>query len=189
MAALLALLVAAAAMAPVVAAVGLLLWIVLARTTDRSVTSVIMRRHDKGARRSDIPVAVLANPWHLMLAVVASLFAVLVPALVAVSGAFCAALAVVAVQGTGSPAPDAFIPLAAGGFLAGLMAWWGPGGASLRRGTRSIVRGISPGASASRVLVLLLLVAAVAVAVACVVNDQPSWWPTNTSLAGQLHLP
>ena len=188
-AALLALLVAAAAMAPVVAAVGLLLWIVLARTTDRSVTSVIMRRHDKGARRSDIPVAVLASPWHLMLAVVASLFAVLVPALVAVSGAFCAALAVVAVQGTGSPAPDAFIPLAAGGFLAGLMAWWGPGGASLRRGTRSIVRGISPGASASRVLVLLLLVAAVAVAVACVVNGQPSWWPTNTSLAGQLHLP
>mgnify|MGYP006876043181 CR=1 FL=1 len=43
--------------------------------------------------------------------------------------------------------------------------WWGPGGASLRRGTRSILRGVSPGASASRVVGLLLIVGAVALAV------------------------
>lgn len=188
-AALLAVLVVTAAVAPVVAAVGLLLWIVLARATDRSVTSLIMRRHDKGPRRSDIPVAVLASPWHLVVGVIASLFGAIMPALMAVSGAFCAALAVVAVQGSGSPEPDAFIPLAAGGLLAGLMAWWGPGGASLRRGTRSIVRGVSPGPSASRVLALLLLVAAGAVAAAGVVNGQPSWWPSGTSLTQQFHLP
>ena len=186
---LLAVLVAAAAVTPVVAAVGLLVWTVLARTTDRSVTSVIMRRHDKGQRRSDIPVAVIASPWHLVCGVAASIFGALMPALIAVSGAFCAALAVVAVQGAGSPEPDRFLPLAVGGLLAGLMAWWGPGGASLRRGTRSIVRGISPGVSARRVVVLLLLVAAAAVTAAGVVNGEPSWWPTGTSWAGQLHLP
>ncbi|KRE44068.1 protein kinase domain-containing protein [Knoellia sp. Soil729] len=188
-AALLAVLVAAAAATPVVAAAGLFLWTVLARTTDRSVTSLIMRRHDKGQRRSDIPVAVITGPWHLVLEVLASVFGALMPALIALSGAFCAALAVVAVQGTGSPEPDRFLPLAAAGLLAGLMAWWGPGGASLRRGTRSIVRGTSPGVSASRVVVLLLLVAAGAVAAAGVVNGEPSWWPTGTSWARQLHLP
>lgn len=188
-AALLSVLVAAAAVAPAVAAIGLLLWIVLARTADRSVTSLILRRHDKGRRRSDIPVAIAVSPWHLVLGVVSSLFGAIMPALIAVSGVFCAALAVVAVQGSGSPEPDAFVPLAVGGLLAGLMAWWGPGGASLRRGTRSIVRGVSPGASAARVLVLLLLVAAAAVLAAGVMTGQPSWWPAGTSWANQLNLP
>ncbi|WP_353951261.1 protein kinase [Knoellia sp. S7-12] len=188
-AALLAVLVAAAAVAPVVAAIGLLLWVVLARTADRSVTSLIMRRHDRGRRRSDIPVAVAASPWHFLIGVVSSLFGAIMPALIAVSGVFCAALAVVAIQGSGSPEPDAFVPLAVGGLLAGLMAWWGPGGASLRRGTRSMVRGVSPGSSAARVLVLLLLVAAAAVLAAGIVDGQPSWWPAGTSWADQLNLP
>ncbi|CAN7312808.1 protein kinase domain-containing protein [Knoellia sp. LjRoot47] len=188
-AALLALLVATAMTVPVVAAAALLLWFTLARATDRSVTSLIMRRHDRGVRRSDVPVAVLVGPWHLVLGLLTSIFGAIMPALIAVSGVFCAALAVVAVRGTGSPEPDALLPLAVGGLLAGLMAWWGPGGASLRRGTRSIMRGVSPGPSASRVLVLLLLVAAAAVAAAGVVDGQPSWWPTGTAWADQLNLP
>jgi serine/threonine protein kinase len=187
--ALLAVLVAVAATAPVVAAVGLLLWVVLARAADRSMTSLVMRRHDKGQRRSDVPVAVLISPWHLLLGLVGAVFGAIMPALIAVSGVFCAALAVVAVQGTGAPEPNAPLPLAVGGLLAGLMAWWGPGGAGLRRGTRSIVRGVSPGASVSRVLVLVLLVAAAAVAAAGVVNGAPSWWPTGNAWSDQLNLP
>ncbi|GAA4112510.1 hypothetical protein GCM10022415_07340 [Knoellia locipacati] len=188
-AALLALLVATAVTVPVVAAVALLLWLTLARTTDRSVTSLILRRHDRGPRRSDLPVAVLVTPWHLLLGLLTSVFGAIMPALLAVSGVFCAALAVVAVQGTGSPEPDALVPMGVGGLLAGLMAWWGPGGASLRRGTRSILRGVSPGPSASRVVVLLLLVAAAAVAAAGIVEGAPSWWPTGTAWADQLNLP
>ncbi|KGN36610.1 serine/threonine protein kinase [Knoellia subterranea] len=188
-AALLAVLVACSAVVPVVAATGLLLWTVIARTTDRSVTSLVLRRHERGPRRSDVPVAVVASPWHLLLGIVASIFGALMPALIAVSGVFCAALAVVAVQGSGSPEPNALGPLAFGGLLAGLMAWWGPGGASLRRGTRSLVRGVSPGPSASRVFVLLLIVAAAAVAAAGVIDGEPSWWPTGTPWGGRLNLP
>lgn len=188
-AALLLLLTATSAVMPVMAAAGLFLWIVLARTADRSVTSLILRRHEKGARRSDVPVAVLVSPWHLVTGLVASVLGAIMPALTAVSGVFCAALAVVAVQGTGSPEPNALIPLGFGGLLAGLMAWWGPGGASLRRGTRSIIRGVSPGPSVSRVLVLLLLVAAAAVAGAGVIDGEPSWWPTGAAWADRLNLP
>jgi hypothetical protein len=188
-AALLALLVATAVTVPVVAAAALLLWLTLARATDRSVTSLIVRRHDRGPRRSDMPVAVLMTPWHLLLGLLTSIFGAIMPALLAVSGVFCAALAVVAVQGTGSPEPNALVPMGVGGLLAGLMAWWGPGGASLRRGTRSILRGVSPGPSASRVVVLLLLVAAAAVAAAGIVDGEPSWWPTGTAWADQLNLP
>ena len=37
----------------------------LARTADRSVTSLVLRRHTTGRRRSDVPLAVAASPWHL----------------------------------------------------------------------------------------------------------------------------
>lgn len=186
---LLALLVATAMTVPVVAALALLVWTVLARSTDRSVTALIMRRHERGPRRSDVPVAVVASPWHLLMGILASVFGLLMPALIAVSGAFVTALALAAAQGGGTPEPNALIPLGVGGLLAGLMAWWGPGGASLRRGTRSILRGVSPGASASRVVGLLLIVGAVAVAGAGVMSGEPSWWPTGTAWADRLNLP
>ncbi|PRY57999.1 serine/threonine protein kinase [Knoellia remsis] len=188
-AALLGLLTATAAVAPVVAALGLLLWMVLARTTDRSVTSLVVRRHEKGRRRSDVPVAVLAGPWHLLVGTVSAVFGAVMPAVIAVAGAFCAALAVVASRGSGSPQPDAFLPLAVGGALAGLLAWWGPGGAGLRRGTRSVVRGLSPGAGGSRVLVLLLLVAMGAAVAVGLTQGQPSWWPMTSPWADGSLLP
>ena len=53
--------------APVVAVLGLLAWVTLARTADRSVTSLVMRRHERGARGSDVAVAVATSPWHLVL--------------------------------------------------------------------------------------------------------------------------
>ena len=45
-------------------------WITLARTADRSVTSLVMRRHERGARGSDVAVAVASSPWHLVLGAV-----------------------------------------------------------------------------------------------------------------------
>ena len=41
-------------------------------------------------------------------------------------------------------------PLAAGALLGVLIAWWGPGGASLRRGARSLVRGGAAGGRPAR---------------------------------------
>ena len=65
--------------------------------------------------------------------------------------------------------------------FAGLTAWWGPGGASLRRGSRSIVRGLSPGATASQVAAALLLVVAAALVATTMAADGPSWWPRTTA--------
>ena len=69
--------------------------------------------------------------------------------------------------------------LLAAGFAAGLLiAWWGPGGASLRRGSRSLVRGVARGETLTAVVVgVLLLAAAVLTALAFVRHGQLSWWP------------
>ena len=177
--ALLAALATGAAAFPVVAVAVAVLWSWTARTADRSVTSLVLRRHHRGRRRSDVPRAVLASPWHLVVGLVATLVSAILPVVVGVCAVFSTALAVVAVTG-GSPEPDRAGPAAVGAVVAGLMAWWGPGGAGLRRGSRSIVRGTSPGPRASRVVVVLLLLAAAGLAVWNLQQGgTPQWWPTQ----------
>ena len=181
--ALLAVVVAAAAGFPVVAAAVAVLWSWAARTADRSVTSLVLRRHNRGRRRSDMPLAVVASPWHLVVGALATVVSAILPLVVGICAVFSAALATVAVNG-GSPHPDSAPPLAVGALIAALMAWWGPGGSGLRRGTRSIIRGISPGQRASQVLVVLALVGAGALVVWSLQNaGVPQWWPTQAPSA------
>lgn len=177
LAAYLALIVAGGAVFPVLTAVGVLVWLVLARTTDRSVTSLVLRRHERGRRGSDVPVAVVSGPWHLVVAILGTVLTVVLPVLVAVSAAFCAALAVAALKG-GAADPNSLIPLAAGALFGVVMIWWGPGGASTRRGSRSLVRGLSP-APVAPALVILLLVAAAGIAGWGVLHGAPVWWPVG----------
>lgn len=180
--ALLLALVGVAACWPVVAAALFLLWSWLARTADRSVTALVLRRHAKGRRRTDVPLAVIASPWHLVVAALATLLSGLLPALVGVCAVFSTALAAVAVTG-GSPQPNTSAAIAVGGLIAVLMAWWGPGGASLRRGTRSIVRGASPGPRSAQVITVVALVVAVGLGLWAIQHGVPSWWPGQAPTA------
>ncbi|UTT66438.1 serine/threonine protein kinase [Janibacter sp. CX7] len=188
-----ALLAAAVAMATAVPFVGLalaVLWSWLARTVDRSMTATVRRRHQAGRRRSDGVVAAMASPWHLVTAALATVVTSLLPVAVGAAGLLAAALAQSAVDGLGVRL-SAPVPLAVGSLLALLVAWWGPGGPSLRRGSRSLVRGVT-GPSALRVLVLgVLVVFAVGVLGALAAGAlDVSWWPDVSSpLPGPEQLP
>lgn len=177
--ALLLAVVALAAARPAVAVALVLVWCWLARTADRSVTSLVLRRHTRGRRRSDVPLAVVASPWHLLVGALATLAGLVLPLLVGISGVFSAALATVAVTG-GSPEPNAAAPIAVGALLALLVAWWGPGGSALRRGTRSVVRGVAPGRGSHVVVAGALLVAAGLGTWSYARHGTPVWWPWNT---------
>ncbi|MCE1177779.1 MAG: protein kinase [Micrococcales bacterium] len=168
---------ALAAVLPMVALAVGLLGMLLAKTVDNSVTSTVMRRHTHGHRRSDVPVALLASPWHLLVGLVGSLASLILPAVVGISGAICTAVGMAGVTG-GSARVQHAVPFAVGAFLALLMAWWGPGGASLRRGTRSIVRGVTPGATLAGLLVMLCLLGAGFVAAYQYASGfHLHWWP------------
>ncbi len=164
---------------PVVAAIALLAWVVLARTADRSVTSLVMRRHERGPRGSDVAVAVAASPWHLVIGALGGVVTMALPLLVGVCAMFAGALVMGGLTG-GEVSPDGAVPLAAAGVFAALTAWWGPGGASLRRGSRSMVRGVTPGATAAQVAAGVLLVGA-ALLVASAVVGGPDWWPGTSA--------
>lgn len=167
----------AAAVWPVITGAVLVLLVWAARVTDRSTTTLVMRRLERGPRRSDLPVVVALGPLHLLTALVGTLLGLLLPAVVAAAAAFAAAMGVAALTGT-APAVNRSLPLSAGMLVGLVMAWWGPGGVSLRRGARSIVRRVSPGELTREILATALVLVGAGLALwAWLRHGNPDWRP------------
>lgn len=152
----------------------------VARTADRSVTSLILRRSERGIRKSDVPMAVAASPLHFVLGLLGSAVFSVVPLIVAVGVMFAVAFGLSA-SGAGVIEPIRPLPLAAGALAGVLSAWWGPGGASLRRGTRSLIRGVTPSQAGRQAYVAVLAVIALGAVLWLLVYGpgQPTWWPAS----------
>ncbi|NNG37815.1 protein kinase [Flexivirga sp. ID2601S] len=192
LAALAAAAVGVTALWPTLGVVVVLLWAIAARWCDKAVTSMVLRRFSSGRRRSDGFVAAVTSPWHGLVAALATLLTVLIPAFVGACAAAVVALGWSMTQG-GSAYLARPAPLAVGMLIALLVMWWGPGGIPLRRGSRSIVRGVVRGQPVTRIIVGLLI----AVAVVCGLwglthlSSDVSWWPfqTDSSVPMQGVLP
>jgi serine/threonine protein kinase len=136
---------------PGVAVVALVVWSSFARAADRSMTGLVLRRHDRGRRPSDVPWAVVTSPWHFVLGIVATAVTLLLPALLAAAGVFASALLLAGMTGS-EVEPGTPVTLVIGAAMALLLLWWGAGGAPLRRGSRSIVRALLPAGSVAQVV-------------------------------------
>lgn len=153
---------ACAVVAPALTALGALAWSALARTVDRAVVGLALRRGESGARRGDVAAAVLRSPAYAVGALLGACVAGVLPTLVGASGV----VGGIALQGMGvlpglPQDPSAPAPLLAGALGALVVAWWGPGGSGLRRGTRVLARAASPGRYGAVVAGAMLLVSAV----------------------------
>ncbi|MBM6545289.1 serine/threonine protein kinase [Janibacter sp. YIM B02568] len=174
---LLAAIVGGAAIAPLLTLVLVLIGCVLARTVDQSMTATVMRRYTHGRRRSDAAVATAKSPLHLIGAALTTLFALVLPVLVGLSAVIVAGL-VVSQASAGESTFDHPAALAVGGLVTTLTAWWGPGSPSLRRGTRSLVRGVTGVAPIRVGLTVLLAVAGLLLLGAALSAGAPAtWWP------------
>lgn len=160
--------------APVFGLVAGALWSVLARTVERARYSLLLRRHNQGPRPGDVAAALGRTPWYLVTSTLSTALAVLLPVLLGVS-TFFATQIVVPISTDG---PAGLVPMAAGAVAAWITGWWGPGGGGLRRGSRSVLRSVAPGAPGALVAVTFCL-AVVAVAWYALVTNawQPSWYP------------
>lgn len=180
LAAVAAALVATATGYPAFAVAAALLWSVIARTADRSVTSLVLRRYTKGVRSSDLALAVLAGPVHLVTGVIAALAGALIPASVGLAGIFATLLGV---NLTGAAIPARLthaLALGVGMALAIMMAWWGPGGSGLRRGSRSLARGLAPNPVGAQVVAGLAIAATAFLLTWSVLQPGlPTWWPLD----------
>lgn len=169
-----------ASFVPLLAWALLGLWSVAARTTDSTLTSLVLRRYDAGPRRSDLPVLVLTSPWHLLRALLGTLLALLLPLALAAAVAVVTALGLAEFAGwaVGYEHPA---PVAAGTLTGAVFAWWGPGGLSLRRGSRTMLRGMLPGHHVTTVAVGFLVAGGAALLAWSVLEGGTggavSWWP------------
>ncbi len=179
----------AAASWPGITVIAVLVWCWVARFSDRSVTSLVLRRFRRGHRRSDVPMALVLSPWHVLTSGTSTVVSLLLPAVVAVSATFSAVFGISSLS-TLDPG-RATAPALAVGFAAGaVVAWWGPGGASLRRGSRSVVRGLVRPGIVTDVVVALLVSGALALAVfALVRHGEVGWWPLSGDPAAALRGP
>lgn len=165
-----------AAVAPVRVAIALAVASVVARTVDRSAQGLHRRRAERGSRPSDATVTGLSVPHRLALALLVTVPALLLPVLMGISAAFITGWALAGE----TPDPGAPPALVVGAATALLTAWWGPGGASLRRGTRLAVRAATPSQGAVGIVAgLLALVALAAVLVVAGPDHQPDWSPLS----------
>ncbi|OFE15843.1 serine/threonine protein kinase [Humibacillus sp. DSM 29435] len=164
---------------PAIAAIVLGVWSAIARATDRSVTGLVLRRYDHGRRRSDLPWAIGLSPWHLLLGVVATVVSLLLPLAVTLAGIFASALLLAGARGAQLDPGDP-ITLVIGGAIGLTMLWWGPGGASLRRGSRSMARRLVPEGLATKVTTAVAVVFAVAVAAVSLSHGAPLLWAPFT---------
>ena len=162
---------------PGIALLVLLAWSIIARATDLSFTSLVLRRYERGRRRSDVAMAVITSPWHLVVGIIATAVSLILPVGVALAGIFGSALLLAGTRG-GELGPGAPVTLAIGGALGLAMLWWGPGGASLRRGSRSIVRRIVPAGLPMQIVAGVLATLGVVVgAVAMAKGASLTWNP------------
>ncbi|MCK0110816.1 protein kinase [Ornithinimicrobium sp. F0845] len=176
-------LVGTAAVVPLVAWGILVLWSVSARTVDHAMTSLVLRRHEAGPRRSDVPVTVLTSPWHLFVAALSTGLALLLPLAFAFAASVITA-GVLTESGLLQVGVEHPLPTAVGTLLGVLMAWWGPGGLSLRRGSRTMVRAMLPTQLLTQVVVAVLLAGGVALLVLALMDGTGvSWWPTTWDTA------
>lgn len=140
------------------------------------MTGLVLRRYDRGRRPSDLPWAVVTSPWHVLVGAVATAVAMLLPAAVAVAGVFSAALLLSGATGSELD-PGTPLTLVVGGGLAVAVMWWGPGGASLRRGSRSIVRRLVPMGLAAQVVAGMLAAGGMVLALMALNAGTSTWVP------------
>ncbi|MEZ0491334.1 protein kinase [Kineococcus sp. TBRC 1896] len=148
-----------------------------ARTVDRAAAGLFRRRWEAGPRPTDAFAVGAATPWHALRAAVSTVFASIIPLLVGVS--------VVFILGTFTRGAlggyESAWTLAAAGLTGTLVAWHGPGGRSLQRGTRTAIRGALRGERETGVAVGVLLLVAFAALLVVLGGGQPDWRPLTSS--------
>ncbi|MGW6130060.1 serine/threonine-protein kinase [Cellulomonas sp. NPDC055163] len=158
--------------------------LVLVRTAGSTVEAMHTRRERNGVRRTDTLRAVVSVPWHLVLAVLGLVPAVLV--------AGCLVLMVLGVlwwlltggywapDGVRGGEPTGIIASAivAGVFLLGLVTlWWGPIALTTRIGARRVLSVVAPGRAGAFVLTLVALAVAAVLVLETLGDPQVAWAP------------
>lgn len=160
------------AVVPLAAGIGLVGWLVVARTIDRSGLFVERRRALRGRRRSDGFAAAGALPWHGFIAL---LVTVLTLAVTLIGAGLLLGVGILGANAADLPL-DLRIIGAVAALLVALLSWGGLDGRSVRQGGRRLLaRVLRPRWLA--IAVTVVLVVAIGVLAARAGSDSEQIWP------------
>lgn len=158
-----------------------------ARAVEASEQALIRRRDDRGRTRIDVLVVSLASPWRLLTGAVRAAVFLIVPLLVGAGITYLSSLFMGAGIGSSNFRVHA-APLILGAASAITLAWWGAGGGSLRRGTRTMVRSVAPGTGGAQAFTSLMALATIAAILVAwrSGSGQIDWFPLTGPPVGWL---
>lgn len=171
------LLVAITAAMPFVGAAVALLSAAVARFVDRSAESMHWRRSLHGPKRSHVVKEILASPWRMITSCVSAAGNMVIPYAVAAGLTFVASQSIHTYGGRF----DRYLQNAVLGIamaIALLIAWWGPGGATLRQAARRTAGVVAPGKSSAAVCVAVFLIGALFIGALVLSFPSMNWWPS-----------
>nr|WP_218880655.1 serine/threonine-protein kinase [Kineosphaera limosa] len=174
---------------PVVAVLVAAGWSVLARTVEASSLAIFSGAAERGRRRSDVPIAILMSPFRALPAVLTTALVMIVSGVVAAGAAI--GIAVLLTGATGIAMTVESEPVLAGAMAVGvLVGWWGPAGATLRRGSRRTMRVLTLHRLGALCVSLVLgLVGAYFAVRSQASGIAPDWYPLAESFAQSLLRP
>ncbi|WGW12572.1 protein kinase [Saxibacter everestensis] len=151
---------------------------VIARTVGRVSRVREWKAYRQGPGSVSGMTTVGAIPGSLLLSLLVSVVAAILPLIAGLSGAILVWLA----GADGLPAERVItFSLWAGAALATLTAWWGPGGQGLRRGTKVTLRAMTPGRLGASIAILIFLALALLGVTTALGGAAVTWWPLPES--------
>lgn len=138
----------------------------IAGTVGASARALRNRRLRHGPRRSDIAVASLASPWHVLLAI-----------LLLLPGALLGLLGGAIVWGLLAASVQPWIVVLVALAVTTQLVWWTPSGQTTREGAWAVWEVIAPGPVITAIWILVGLIVAAVAGAAVVAGPEPVWWP------------
>jgi hypothetical protein len=171
----------AAALAPVLAFLGLVLGAWVGRATYRRHQAILAARAKHGQRRRDAVIHTMGLPWHMTRALAELLPSVFAAAVIGTGVAALGWLLVsdeyVASSAEQAQAWGHAIALFLGALAAAASLWWGLWSQGTREGAHRFAAGLAPSRGVTALWVVVALVASAGMVLAVWLGVMPWWWP------------
>lgn len=171
----------AAAVAPVLALIALVLGAWVGRATYRRNLAIRAARLKHGARRRDAVIHTMGLPWHMARALAELLPSVFAAAVIGVGvgalGWWLAGSVLLADAPVHQLAIGRAVALFMGALAAAASLWWGLWSEGTREGAHRFAAGVAPSRGVTGLWVVVAVVASASLALAVWLGAEPWWWP------------
>ncbi|GMA35120.1 serine/threonine-protein kinase [Demequina litorisediminis] len=171
----------AAAFAPFITFIFMVLCAVVVRGVQRRALALAAARARRGQRRGDAALQTIGLPWHILRATGEALPSILLAAIVGVGvgalGWWLVGSEMVAGSSTEAQSWGHAIVLVVAALAAQATLWWGPWAELTREGAHRVTAAAAPSRGPATAWVIVAIAALAVMALVVLLLVEPLWWP------------